>query len=147
METNRFEENSERERVLSQAVEILRKRVDRLGVAEPMIQPEGENHILVAIPGLSESENDSARKSVQRAAVLEFRMVHPDSDEYVSQGIPAPGYELKRLPSKAGDPEGGKVLLVKKTPERGLDRQVCETGQRESASGDQRTRNPFPPER
>src|SRR3989454_12529765 len=38
---------------LSQAVEVLRKRVDRLGVAEPLIQPQGSDQILVQLPGLS----------------------------------------------------------------------------------------------
>ena len=38
---------------LSQAIEVLRKRVDQFGVAEPVIQPEGNNRISVQLPGLS----------------------------------------------------------------------------------------------
>ena len=38
---------------LSQAVEVLRKRVDHFGVAEPVIQPAGGNQILIQLPGLS----------------------------------------------------------------------------------------------
>ena len=37
----------ERQAALSQAVEVLRRRVDRLGVAEPVIQPVGEDQIVV----------------------------------------------------------------------------------------------------
>jgi SecD/SecF fusion protein len=119
METNRFEQNSDRQNVLAQAVEVLRKRVDRLGVAEPIIQPQGDNRIMVAMPGLSEAENESARQQIQKAAVLEFRMVHPESDEFVKEGKPAPGYELLRLKAKKGEPQS-PPLLVKKKPERGL---------------------------
>ncbi|MGH7951913.1 MAG: hypothetical protein ACREFE_08345, partial [Limisphaerales bacterium] len=38
---------------LSQAVEVLRKRVDAFGVAEPVIQPAGGDEILIQLPGLS----------------------------------------------------------------------------------------------
>ncbi len=137
MDTNRFEQTDERERVLGQAVEVLRKRVDRLGVAEPIIQPQGDNRILVAMPGLSEAENESARQQIQKAAVLEFRMVHPESDALVSQGIPAPGYELMREKTKKGEAPRAPVL-VKKRPERGLTGKYIKyaTVQRHPVSGD-----------
>ena len=38
---------------LSQAIEVLRKRIDKFGVAEPVIQPAGNNQILIQMPGLS----------------------------------------------------------------------------------------------
>ena len=38
---------------LSQAIEVLRKRIDRFGVAEPIIQSAGGNRILIQLPGLS----------------------------------------------------------------------------------------------
>ena len=41
------------EGALAQAVEVLRKRVDAFGVAEPIIQPAGGNRILIQLPGLS----------------------------------------------------------------------------------------------
>ena len=66
----------ERKRLVSQAVEILRNRVDNLGVAEPVITPAGENHILIQLPGLSQAAQDEARTNIQKAAFLEFRMVH-----------------------------------------------------------------------
>jgi SecD/SecF fusion protein len=46
---------------LSQAVEVLRKRVDRFGVAEPVIQSAGGNRILIQLPGLSPSDKESAQ--------------------------------------------------------------------------------------
>jgi preprotein translocase subunit SecD len=68
--------------------------VDRLGVAEPVIQPEGENHIMIQLPGLSQANQDEARLNIQKAAYLEFRMVHPDSDQLVKDGIIPPGDQL-----------------------------------------------------
>ena len=40
--------------LVEQAISVLRKRVDALGVAEPIIQPAGEKSILVQLPGLTE---------------------------------------------------------------------------------------------
>ena len=68
------------EGALSQAVEVLRKRVDAFGVAEPIIQPAGGNRILIQLPGLSEADKESAKAQIQKAAYLEFRMVKEDSD-------------------------------------------------------------------
>src|SRR5436190_1866537 len=48
--------------LLEQAIEVLRTRVDKFGVAEPILQPQGENRILIQMPGLSESEIESARR-------------------------------------------------------------------------------------
>ena len=45
MDTNQIAQAEQKTRALDQAVEVLRKRVDRLGVAEPLIQKEGENTI------------------------------------------------------------------------------------------------------
>src|SRR5688572_11298901 len=57
MSTNQLSQAEIKDRgALSQAVEVLRKRVDRLGVAEPNIVEAGENSILIQLPGLSEAE-------------------------------------------------------------------------------------------
>lgn len=109
------------EGAISHAVEVLRKRVDRFGVAEPVIQPAGDNRILIQLPGLSQADQESAKEQIQRAAFLEFRLVHPRSDEMLAQGLIEPGYEIKQEEVRA--PDGTRSLrsyLVKKKPERGL---------------------------
>jgi SecD/SecF fusion protein len=93
----------ERERLVSQAAEVLRRRVDRLGVAEPIIQPQGATHIIIQLPGLSQANQDEARRNIQKAAYLEFRMVNPDSDQLVKEGTVEPGYELLTLKKKNAD--------------------------------------------
>src|SRR5687767_14769927 len=112
----------DRQAVLEQAIEVLRKRVDRFGVAEPILLPQGENRILIQLPGLSEAEFERARETIQKAAFLEFRMVHPESDQLLAQGLGAPGYE--RLVERRVDPKTGQesfsAMLVKRGAERGL---------------------------
>jgi len=103
---------------LDQAVEVLRKRVDALGVAEPVIQPVGENRILIQLPGLAQSVKDEARANIQKAAYLEFRMVNDNSQEILQNHEPIPpGYVvLQSLEMEPGQttPE---QLVVKKNPE------------------------------
>ncbi|MEK7706507.1 MAG: hypothetical protein AAB380_00720, partial [Verrucomicrobiota bacterium] len=109
------------EGALSQAVEVLRRRVDRFGVAEPIIQPAGNNRIMIQLPGLSESDKESAQKQIQRAAFLEFRMVHEDSDKLIEAGEIPPGYVLlKRKERSTTGGEHVEQVIVKKKPERGL---------------------------
>jgi SecD/SecF fusion protein len=93
----------ERQRLVSQAAEVLRRRVDRLGVAEPIIQPVGQDHIMIQLPGLSQANQDEARTNISKAAYLGFHMVNPDSDNLVKEGIVEPGYELLTLKKKNPD--------------------------------------------
>src|SRR6185436_10780267 len=46
---------------LEQAVEVIRKRVDKFGVSEPVITPQGSDRILVQIPGLDPAQIVAAR--------------------------------------------------------------------------------------
>src|SRR6185503_8451633 len=58
---------------------------------------------------------------IEKAAFLEFRMVHPNSEELLREGIIEPGYEPLRQTTK--NPDGTKAIatfLVNKKPERGL---------------------------
>jgi len=96
-ETNKYIASEETAGAISQAVEVLRKRVDQFGVAEPVIQPQGADQILVQLPGLSEAVKQSAKEQIQKAAYLEFRMVKEDSQQIIDNKLPVPpGYELLR---------------------------------------------------
>ncbi|MEY2428794.1 MAG: SecD/SecF fusion protein [Verrucomicrobiota bacterium] len=118
METNRLANASDAGGALSQAVEVLRKRVDKFGVAEPLIQEAGNNRILVSLPGLSHDAQEEAKISLQRAAFLEFRLVHPESKQLIEEGVVEPGYEILRLKEKHGDGrEMTESILVKKHAE------------------------------
>jgi len=104
---------------LSQAVEVLRKRVDKFGVAEPVIQPQGGDHILVQLPGLSADDQENAKIAIKKPAYLEFKLVHEDSRNLIDQGTTMlPGYQLmthvRVLPNGTKQAE---KYLVKKKPE------------------------------
>ncbi len=107
-----------KEQAISQAAEVLRKRVDQFGVAEPVIQPTGNDRILIQLPGLSDADKDNARAQIQKAAYLEFRMVHEDSDELVKNGEVPPGYELLKHKERLRDgSERIEQVIVRKKPE------------------------------
>ena len=121
MDTNQFARVEQKQNALDKAVAVLRKRVDKFGVAEPLIQPEGDDRILIQLPGLSEQVKESAKSAIQKAAFLEFRMVHPQNDELIQQGLGAIGYTNMVEKVKQRDGRFQLVhLLVKKTPEKGL---------------------------
>jgi SecD/SecF fusion protein len=107
---------------LSQAIEVLRKRIDRFGVAEPIIQSAGGNRILIQLPGLSESDRESAETQIKKKAYLEFRMVHENSDEIIHNGDPIPpGYVLlKHLETMKNNQTRLEQVIVSKNPENGL---------------------------
>jgi len=108
---------------ISQAVEVLRKRVDAFGVAEPVIQPAGGNRILIQLPGLSEADKESAKAQIEKAAYLEFRMVKEDSQQIIENHLPIPpGYELLKHiePQTDNRPPIIETHVVKKRPENGL---------------------------
>jgi SecD/SecF fusion protein len=107
---------------LSQAIEVLRKRIDRFGVAEPIIQSAGNNRILIQLPGLSQSDKDSAREQITKSAFLEFRMVADNSDQIIHDGDPIPpGYELlKHQEQTQNNQTRIEQVVVKKKAENGL---------------------------
>ncbi len=80
---------------LTQAMEIMRRRVDAFGVAEPLIQTSGEDKIIIQVPGLAQADRDRARNTISKVAKLEFRLTHKDSDALVrSTEEFVPGAEL-----------------------------------------------------
>src|SRR5260221_8103858 len=103
----------------NQAIEVLRKRVDRFGVAEPLIQPQGSDEILVQLPGLSADDQENAIIAIKKPAFLEFRLVHEDSRNLIDQGTTVlPGYQM--MTHVKVQPNGTKQVeryLVKKRAE------------------------------
>jgi len=118
MDTNQLAKATDASSALSHAVEVLRKRVDKFGVAEPLIQPEGTDRILVQLPGLSAADQESAKIAITRAAFLTFHLVSPTSDQDIKDGIVQPGYEiLKRVERQSSGRERLEEVEVRKRPE------------------------------
>jgi protein-export membrane protein SecD len=57
----------------ARAMEVIRNRVDQFGVAEPLIQLQGEDRIVVQLPGLTDRQR--ARDLLGKTALLEFKLV------------------------------------------------------------------------
>jgi len=114
---------------LSQAIGVLRKRIDRFGVAEPIIQSAGNNRILIQLPGLSESDRVSAEEQIKKKAYLEFRLAHENSAEIIHNGDPVPpGYEVKTM--EESTPAGGTTIakvVIKKKAENNLAGDIIES--------------------
>jgi preprotein translocase subunit SecD len=94
------------EEAVQQNISTLSKRVNELGVAEPIIQRQGADRIVVQLPGVQDVSR--AKDIIGRTATLEVRMV----DESVQRGteesaVVAPGSEL----FKVG--KGAPVVLYK----------------------------------
>jgi preprotein translocase subunit SecD len=65
---------------LKQNITTLRKRVNELGVAEPVIQQQGRDRIVVQLPGVQDTAR--AKDILGATATLEFRMVDETGDAY-----------------------------------------------------------------
>ena len=83
------------------AVEVIRNRVDNLGIAEPIIYLGQQDRIIIELPGIDEEKRKEAQDSIERLAFLEFRMVHEDNDELVLE-----------LFDKSLTPEGYRIVQV-----------------------------------
>ena len=58
---------------MDQALETIRNRIDQLGVRETTVAKEGDNEILVQLPGIQDPER--AKELIGKTAVLEFKLV------------------------------------------------------------------------
>ena len=95
---------------LKQNLETLHNRVNELGVAEPIIQQQGKDRIVVQLPGVQDTAK--AKEIIGRTAILEMRMVaeersDPATIEKAENGQLPPGIELYY--DRSGNP-----ILVKK---------------------------------
>ncbi len=107
---------TERRAALDQNITTLRNRVNELGVAEPLIQQQGDSRIVVELPGIQDTVR--AKEILGATATLEFRLVHGSPADWVDAA------ESGSIPPQAGlyqRRDGGPVLLK---------RQVIVTGDR-----------------
>ncbi|GAA0352351.1 protein translocase subunit SecD [Bowmanella denitrificans] len=91
-----------REYALKQNITIMRNRVNQLGVAEPVIQRQGSDRIVVQLPGIQDTAR--AKEILNATATLQFRMVDLDHDvrDAVEGRVP-PGAQL--LMDRKGQPQ------------------------------------------
>jgi preprotein translocase subunit SecD len=97
------------EAALQQNILTLRNRVNELAVAEPVIQQQGADRVVVQLPGVQDTAK--AKEILGRTATLEIRLVDEEHNALDASRGPVPlGSEL--LSERNGDP-----ILVKKQVE------------------------------
>ena len=62
-----------KEQAIEQSIEVIRNRIDEFGVSEPLINAQGEDRILVQLPGIEDSRK--AKELIQKTARLELAVV------------------------------------------------------------------------
>ncbi|MBC7360756.1 MAG: protein translocase subunit SecD [Candidatus Aminicenantes bacterium] len=121
-----------RDQAVTQTLETIRNRVDQFGVAEPVIQRQGTERIVVELPGVEDPER--VKNLIKVTAVLEFKLVKagpaPDEqtllqefggkvpqDAEVVKGDPKRGHQGYYLVSKVATITGKDLRTVR----RGVD--------------------------
>ncbi|MCD7061048.1 protein translocase subunit SecD [Pelagibacterium sp. HS1C4-1] len=90
--------------LVTQSVEVIRSRIDEVGTTEPVIARQGDDRILVQVPGFDDSER--LKDLISQTARLTFHLVYPNMTvaQARQQGLPA-GTEI--VPTR----EGGEELI------------------------------------
>jgi preprotein translocase subunit SecD len=78
-----------REYAVQQNITILRNRVNQLGVAEPLVQRQGADRIVVELPGIQDTAR--AKEILGATATLEFRLVNTAVDRSAAASGRVPG--------------------------------------------------------
>ena len=91
---------------LTQNITALRNRIDELGVAEPVVQRQGDRRIVIQLPGVQDTAR--AKRILGRTATLEMMLVDEEhSLEAAQNGKTPPGSRLYRM-------RDGRSILLKK---------------------------------
>ncbi len=122
---------AERKAAVDQNITTLRNRVNELGVAEPLIQQQGDDRIVVELPGIQDTVR--AKEIIGATATLEFRLVSGTPTDWID------AQQSGRTPpdSRLYHEKNGQPVLLK--------RQVIVTGDRitgASSGFDQRSGSP-----
>ncbi|HEX8420376.1 MAG TPA: protein translocase subunit SecD [Sphingomonas sp.] len=95
---------------MNDATEVVRRRIDELGTREPTIIRQGDNRIVVQVPGL---QNPQALKDLLgKTAKLEFKLVDETANEAdLAKGIAPVGSQVLPYPD---NPRGIPFIAVKR---------------------------------
>jgi protein-export membrane protein SecD len=102
-----------KEEILEQSVEVVRKRIDEMGTREPTIIRQGDDRILIQVPGLSDPAN--LIKILNTTAKMSFQLVDESADPgQAARGIVPIGDELLPQTSDQKNVPAGPSLVVQK---------------------------------
>ncbi|HEX3864119.1 MAG TPA: protein translocase subunit SecD [Stellaceae bacterium] len=102
-----------RRQAVDQSIEIIRRRIDETGTKEPTIQRQGQNRILVELPGVDNPEHVKAL--LGRTAKLSFQLVDTATNaEDARRGRLPPGDEILPAEEGRGNRGGQSSYVVRK---------------------------------
>lgn len=119
IDDSKFEnlETSEKMEQLNKAIDIIRQRIDGLGVSEPLLRVFGKNCIEIQLPGISTKDNPEIVDTIKKPAKLEFKLLHPTlMPKSKSERAPI-GYEVLMFEGDRGDNGEETYAFVKKIPD------------------------------
>ena len=99
-----------RENVREQALKIIRNRIDQFGVAEPTVQTQGNDEIVVQLPGIQDPQR--AKELIGRTALLEFKLLAQGPQ---AGTIEKPGPGVQVLPGKSETGRRQSYLVERRT--------------------------------
>ena len=112
LEAQDTEEESVTSDTVGRTLEVLRRRVDQLGVSEPTLQESGDRRIIVELPGVTDPEE--ALEVIGRTAQLTFHPVlgtpRPDADDPGGDG--GRGERDRDRDEEAGEDDGDELVLA-----------------------------------
>ena len=119
---------------VDKAIEVIEKRLNGMGTAEPIIARQGSDGILLQMPGVEPGESDRIRETLRKVAKLELREVSPRDSEPGADGKSlatrvserseiVPGYQafIQKHKSEDGKEIETPILLSRRTALGGSD--------------------------
>ncbi|MCU0286038.1 MAG: protein translocase subunit SecD [Acidobacteria bacterium] len=105
-----------KDQAVSQALETISNRINEFGVSEPVLQKQGDNKLLIELPGVSDKEKDRVMGLIKSAAVLELKKVEngpfETEEEALRQYNGKLPDDLVIVKHAAGDVKGYSVLRI-----------------------------------
>jgi preprotein translocase subunit SecD len=107
---NAVEQKRIQEFALKQNIQTLHNRINELGVAEPIIQQQGADRVVVQLPGVQDTAK--AKEILGRTATLEIRLVDEEKSDAMTLEKAAQG-QAPMGTDAFKDREGGTILVKK----------------------------------
>ena len=117
LELDKQEAEQIKKSATEQALETIRNRIDQFGVAEPTIQQQGDDRILIQLPGIKDPKR--ALDLIGKTALLEFKILDEEGnlDDALKGNVPLDDQILyqREVNRETGEVKKVPFLLKKKT--------------------------------
>ncbi|HVR35349.1 MAG TPA: hypothetical protein VMS21_05805 [Methylomirabilota bacterium] len=119
LDTNNASTPGHSSELLARTEEVLRKRFQSLGI-RPSIEHDPQGRLWIRLPERNGNDLVAARRMISAGGVLELRLVHPQSREYIERELRGEGHEVLH---ETREIEGQEVVvrhLVENKPANGI---------------------------